>query len=111
MIKRLLLTALVLAVFATQAMAYGSVTVSTPSLGVTVSSGPPPPPVYIAAPPPPPVYIAPPPPPRGYYAPAYPLPPGQAKKYWRHRGSYPPPPPSRHDHRYKRHPQHPHGRW
>ncbi|GAB6036799.1 hypothetical protein JCM15519_13580 [Fundidesulfovibrio butyratiphilus] len=85
MIKRLILTALALAVFATQAMAYGSISVGTPSMGVTLSAGPPPPP-------PPPVYVAPPPPP-GYHAPAYPLPPGQARKYWRRHGHYPPPPP------------------
>ncbi|WP_243358336.1 hypothetical protein [Fundidesulfovibrio terrae] len=83
--KRIILAALLVTAFATQASAYGSVSVGGPNVGFSVSVGTPPPPVYYA--PPPPVYYG--YSPGAYYVPAPPPPvyyykPWKHHKHWRH---------------------------
>ena len=82
--KRIILAALLVAAFATQASAYGSVSVGGPNVGLSLSVGtpPPPPPVYYA--PPPPVYYG---YPGAYYGPA-PPPPVYVYKPWKHYRHY-----------------------
>lgn len=86
--KSLLLAAILVCLASSQALAYGSLSVSPWGVSVSVGNPAPPAPVYVA---PAPVYVAPPPPPPpvyvapGYY---YAPPPGQVYRYKHHPHRY-----------------------